>query len=99
MNLEILQKWLKFNNMRFVKIINHKKFTLITILLFSYVFINLLEGERGLISYYKTQNLKNDLIIEKKSLIIKTGSVEKKNRLLTSNNRTNIKYWRVHGDH
>ena len=85
MNLEILQKWLKFNNMRFVKIINHKKFTLITILLFSYVFINLLEGERGLISYYKTQNLKNDLIIEKKSLIIKTRSVEKKNRLLTEN--------------
>ena len=80
-----MQKWLKFKNMKFIKIINHKKFTLITILLFSYVFINLFEGERGLISYYKTQHIKSDLIKEKKLLIIKTRTVEKKNSLLTEN--------------
>ena len=44
--------------MRFVKIINNKKFTLISIFLFLYVFINLLEGERGIISYLEKQKIK-----------------------------------------
>ena len=38
--------------MKFVEIINHKKFTLISIFLFLYVILNLLDGKRGLISYY-----------------------------------------------
>ena len=41
--------------MKFVEIINHKKFTLISIFLFLYVIFNLLDGERGLISYYEKQ--------------------------------------------
>tara|TARA_B100001245_G_scaffold7827_1_gene5409 strand:+ start:578 stop:874 length:297 start_codon:yes stop_codon:yes gene_type:complete len=69
--------------MRFVKIINNKKFTLISIFLFLYVFINLLEGERGIISYLEKQKIKDQLIQEKKILISQLATVEKKNNLLT----------------
>jgi len=69
--------------MRFVQIINQKKFTLITVFLFLYVLINLLDGQRGLISYYEKQEIKEQLIEEKKALSIKLAIVEKKNMLLT----------------
>jgi len=69
--------------MRFVQIINQKKFTLITVFLFLYVLINLLDGQRGLISYYEKQKIKQQLIEEKKTLSIKLAMVEKKNMLLT----------------
>jgi len=69
--------------MRFVQIINQKKFTLIVVFLFLYVLINLLDGQRGLISYYEKQKIKQQLIEEKNALAIKLAMVEKKNRLLT----------------
>ena len=69
--------------MKFVQIINQKKFALITIFLFLYVLFNLLDGERGLISYYEKQKIKEQLIEEKKALSIKLAKVEKKNMLLT----------------
>ena len=69
--------------MRFVQIINQKKFTLITVFLFLYVLLNFLDGERGLISYYEKQKVKEQLIKEKKALTIKLDAIEKKNRLLT----------------
>ena len=59
--------------MRFVQIINQKKFTLITIFLFLYVLINLLDGERGLISYYDKQKIKEQLIEEKKDAFYQVG--------------------------
>ena len=68
--------------MKFVEIINNKKFTLISIFLFLYVIFNLLEGERGLISYYEKQKMKEQLIEEKKTLSIELAKVEKKNMLL-----------------
>ena len=69
--------------MRFVQIINQKKFTLITVFLFLYVLINLLDGQRGLISYYEKQKIKQQLIEEEKDLSIKLAMVERKNKLLT----------------
>ena len=69
--------------MRFVQIINQKKFTLITVFLFLYVLLNFLDGDRGLISYYEKQKIKEQLIKEKKTLTIKLAMVEKKNRILT----------------
>lgn len=69
--------------MRFVQIINQKKFTLIIVFLFLYVLINLLDGQRGLISYYEKQKIKQQLIEEEKELSIKLAMVEKKNMLLT----------------
>ena len=69
--------------MKFVQIINQKKFTLIVIFLFLYVLLNLLDGERGLISYYEKLKVKEQLIEEKEVLSIKLAKVEKKNMLLT----------------
>ena len=69
--------------MKFVQIINQKKFALITIFLFLYVLFNLLDGERGLISYYEKQKIKEQLVEEKKALSTKLGMVENKNMLLT----------------
>ena len=69
--------------MRFLQIIKQKKFTLITVFLFLYVLTNLLDGQRGLISYYEKQKIKDQLVGEKKTLSIKLAMVEKKNKLLT----------------
>ena len=70
--------------MRFVEIINNKKFTLISIFLFLYVMLNLLDGERGLISYYGKSKTIEQLIQEKKLLGLRLNSVEKRNSLLTN---------------
>ena len=48
-----------------------------------YIILNLLDGERGLISYYKKQILIKDLLVEKKSLENQLYLIEKKNDLLT----------------
>ena len=69
--------------MRFLEIINRKKFVLVSILLFSYLILNFLDGKRGLISYYEKHNMKEKLIQEKKSLVHNLNLVEKKNSLLT----------------
>ena len=69
--------------MKFVEIINHKKFTLISILLFLYVIFNLLDGERGLISYYEKQKIIKKFSDDKKLLEQQLNLVEKKNSLLT----------------
>ena len=69
--------------MRFLEIINRKKFTLTSIFLFLYVVLILLDGERGLISYYEKQKIIEKLSGEKKSLILQLDSVEKSNSMLT----------------
>jgi len=69
--------------MRFIEIINHKKFTLISIFLFLYVVLNLFDGERGLISYFEKQKIKEQLLQEQKLLALRINSIEKKNSLLT----------------
>ena len=69
--------------MKFVQIINQKKFTLISVFLFLFVLFNLLDGERGLISYYEKQKIKEKLIEEEKTLSIELAMIEKKNMLLT----------------
>ena len=69
--------------MRFIEIINQKKLRLISIFLFLYVILNLFDGERGLVSYFDKQKIKEQLIQEKKSLTLRISSLEKKNSLLT----------------
>ena len=69
--------------MRFIEKINEKKLVLISIFLFFYVLINLLEGERGLISYYDKQKTINQLLDEKKVLTKQLTVIEKENELLT----------------
>ena len=62
-----------------------KKIILISIFLTIYVFFNLLEGERGLISYFEKQKIKQLLISEKKVLNYQLKLINKKNSLLTDN--------------
>ena len=69
--------------MKLLQIFRLRKFIFVNILLFSYVMLNLLDGERGLISYYEKQKIKDELIQEKHLLIKKIAKVEKKNYLLT----------------
>jgi len=79
--------------MKFIQIINQKRFTLITIFLFLYVLLNLLDGERGLISYYEKQSIKENLIEEKNNLFNKINSIEKMNSLLT--NKIDLDYLEI----
>jgi len=69
--------------MRFLKIISKKKFILINIFLFLYVLLNLLDGERGLISYLEKKNIIIELSNSKKIISAKLFSIEKKNSLLS----------------
>ena len=69
--------------MGFIQIINRKKITIVGFFLFFYITLNLLDGERGLISYYEKQNIKKQLLEEKIFLTEQLELVEKKNELLT----------------
>ena len=83
------QKWIRskiINSQNYFttkEIINKKKFTLISIFMILYVTLNLLDGERGLISYYEKQKTIEQLFQKKESLVLQLDSVEKKNSLLT----------------
>ena len=68
--------------MQFIKKINSKRMLLISIFLFLYTLINLLDGERGLISYYHKNEIKKSLLIEKEILTSQLLTIEKKNKLL-----------------
>jgi cell division protein DivIC len=69
--------------MRFVEIIKNKKFSLLSVFLFLYVILNLLDGERGLISYFEKQKKINQLLNGKNLLTSKLVLIEKQNTLLT----------------
>ena len=60
-------------------------FSIIGTFLFLYFFFNLLDGERGLISLLKKQNLLEKLEDEEKKLKVKIENLEMKNSLLNEN--------------
>ena len=60
-------------------------FSLIFTILFLYFFFNLLDGERGLISYFEKKTILDELNIKKLDLVNKTNELEIKNSLLTDN--------------
>jgi len=60
-------------------------FLLITTFLFLYFIFNLLDGERGLFSYFEKRNLLVNLENEEKELTNKIKDLEFKNSLLTYN--------------
>ena len=45
--------------------------------------LNLFDGERGLISYFEKQKIKEQLLQEQKLLALRIDTIEKKNSLLT----------------
>ena len=69
--------------MVFLQIINRKKFALISIFLFLYVILNLIDGERGLISYFEKKNIIANLSEKEIALTQKLNLIEKKNYMLT----------------
>ena len=60
-------------------------FTLIITLLFIYFFFNLLDGDRGLISYMEKKDIYEQLINDQITLNSKIEDLEHKNSLLTEN--------------
>ena len=75
----------EFRDQTFTNRKHQKQQNIISILLFFYVTLNLLDGERGLISYYEKQKIIEQLFQEKKLLTFQLDSIEKKNSLLTDN--------------
>ena len=69
--------------MGFLQIISRKKFALISIFLFLYVILNLIDGERGLISYFEKKNIIANLSEKEIALTQKLNLIEKKNYMLT----------------
>jgi len=63
-----------------------KNYFLLTItFLIIYFFFNLLEGNRGLISYFEKREIYNNLEVDQKDLSDKIVVLEQKNSLLTEN--------------
>ena len=60
-------------------------FLLIMTFLFIYFFFNLLDGDRGLISYFKKKDLYDKLQKDQKHLTDKIADFEHKNSILTEN--------------
>jgi len=58
---------------------------LIFTILFLYFFFNLLDGQRGLISYFEKKTILEELNDEKIKIINKIDELEIKNSLLTDN--------------
>ena len=65
--------------------IKNNYFILISTVLFLYFFFNLLDGERGLISYFEKKNILKELKDERKNVVNKINKLEIKNSLLTDN--------------
>ena len=65
--------------------IKNNYFVLISTVLFLYFFFNLLDGERGLISYFEKKNILKELKDERINVVNKISELEIKNSLLTDN--------------
>ena len=68
-----------------LKNIKKNYFILIFTILFLYFFFNLLDGERGLISYFEKKTILEKLNDEKTKITSKINKLETKNSLLTDN--------------
>ena len=68
-----------------IKKIKKNYFTLIFTFLFLYFFFNLLDGERGLISLLKKENLLSQLKLEEEKVKFSIEDLELKNSLLNNN--------------
>ena len=71
--------------MRIVEILKKNYFLLISTFFFIYILFNLLDGERGLFSYFEKKEIQNQLIHKKNNLTVELDDVEKKILLLTEN--------------
>ena len=68
-----------------LSIIKKKYFILLSTFFFLYFFFNLLDGKRGLISYFEKKQILEELKKQKNELTHKINNLEIKNSLLTDN--------------
>ena len=71
--------------MKVVEILKKNYFLLISSFLFIYIAFNLLDGERGLFSYFEKKEIQNQLIQKKNNLVEELKDVEKRILLLSEN--------------
>ena len=68
-----------------LSIIKKKYFILLSTFFFLYFFFNLLDGERGLISYFEKKQILEELKNQNNELTHKINNLDIKNSLLTDN--------------
>ena len=71
--------------MRLIESLKRKKFILFNIFFTLYVGINLIGGERGLISYFDKKKIYQDLVDKEKTLTNKLKNLERKISLVKNN--------------
>ena len=71
--------------MRFLEVIKRKKILFLNIFLLLYILINLLDGNRGLLSYFEKKEIQKKLNEKKIFLTQKLEKTEYKNKLLSDN--------------
>ena len=71
--------------MRLIESLNRKKFILLNIFFTLYIGINLIGGERGLISYFDKKRIYEELEIKNKVLISELKELEHKISLVKNN--------------
>ncbi len=68
--------------MKLLHVLKRKKLIFLNIFLFSYILINLFDGNRGLFSYLDKKNQKENFISKKENLTKKLNLIEHTNKLL-----------------
>jgi cell division protein FtsB len=71
--------------MRFLEILKNKKIFFFQIFLTLYIGINLIGGERGLVSYFEKNRHEKKLLIKDSNLRKNLRLIEHKNKLLSEN--------------
>ena len=72
--------------MKLIKSLKKKKFLLFNIFFLLYVGLNLIGGERGLISYFDKKNIYEELIEKDKKLTAELKTLDQKISLINKNN-------------
>ena len=71
--------------MRLIESLKKKKFILFKIFFTLYISINLIGGERGLISYFEKKNIYKELVIKNEAMTSKLKDLEQKISLIKKN--------------
>ena len=71
--------------MRFLEVIKRKKILFLNIFLLLYISINLLDGNRGLLSYFEKKEVQKELNEKQIFLTQELEKTEYKNKLLSDN--------------
>ena len=72
--------------MKLMESLKKKKFILFNIFLTLYIGINLIGGERGLISYFDKKNIYDEMIVKNKRLTAELKNLDHKILLIKKNN-------------